>query len=132
MHQANLYHTFGSGIAATIKKMYPSAYEADLSTPYGDTSKLGSYSGANINGITIINLYSQIGISAKHRTTDYASMGKGMEKVRSWLSDLDNVRLGIPHGIGCGLAGGDWDTVRVIIEKVFGDCQFDVIVCRKN
>jgi O-acetyl-ADP-ribose deacetylase (regulator of RNase III) len=132
VHQANLYHTFGSGIAYAIKQKYPEAYNADLNTSYGSLSKLGSYSAAQTKyGPCIINLYSQVGISSKERTTDYYHLERGLWRVRLWLREQPNPTLGIPYRIGCGLAGGTWEIVENSIHRVFEQAPFDVLICRR-
>ena len=42
----------------------------------------------------------------------------------------NNTVLGIPNGMGSALAGGDWGIVRAIIESVFHDANFDVVICK--
>lgn len=136
VHQTNLYHIFGSGIASEIKKRYPYAYAADCKTTKGDRDKLGSFTlgyDVKLMGPDIINLYSQDGISATHRTTHYAAMGKALFDLERWICDNrhpDDQTVGIPHGIGCGLAGGDWNVVRPIIESAFGNSAIKAVICR--
>jgi O-acetyl-ADP-ribose deacetylase (regulator of RNase III) len=137
VHQANLYHTFGSGIAKQIRERFPAAYSADLSTKHGDMSKLGSFSMAMISPSdcrVVINMYSQVGISSTDRTTDYGYMEKSFMAIRDWLdqenlSDGNDVVLGMPYRIGCGLAGGDWDRVSSLIVSIFSRASFDTVIC---
>lgn len=129
VHQANLYHTFGSGIAAQIKAKYPEAYAADCQMPYGDKSLLGRWSMARTSGPIVINLYSQIGIGGQDRRTSYDAMFEGLTRLRHFLGNSDN-KLGIPHGMGCGLANGSWRVVSSIIEDVFTDCLLRVVICK--
>lgn len=129
IHQANLYHTFGSGIAAEIKRRFPEAYDADKLTIYGDKKRLGTFSFAKSKGITIVNLYSQDGIGGKDRRTDYVSMLVGLEAIREWVPATHKTPVvGIPFKIGCGLANGDWNIVRPIIEGTFSKVPYKVII----
>jgi hypothetical protein len=41
-------------------------------------------------------------------------------------STLYGMSIAIPFNLGCGLAGGNWDTVDKIIEDVFDD--YDVTI----
>ena len=134
VHQANLYHTIGSGIAAVIKKRFPYALEVDKLTHRGARSKLGWFTVAfppeGQKLPVIINLYSQDGISATQRTTHYAAMGKAFFDLDECLNDEKDLVLGIPYGIGCGLGGGDWAVVLPIIESVFEKSPVRVVVCK--
>jgi O-acetyl-ADP-ribose deacetylase (regulator of RNase III) len=35
--------------------------------------------------------------------------------------------IGLPQ-IGCGLAGGDWEIVKKIIQDEFADCNVTVVI----
>jgi O-acetyl-ADP-ribose deacetylase (regulator of RNase III) len=143
-HQANLFHTFGSGIAKEIKERYLRAYEADKRTIYGDRLKLGQYSQSSHperrgepNFPTIVNIYSQDGIGGQDRQTNYAALGSALLQLERELQGLyamsgGKVKLGIPHRIGCGLANGDWKVVRAVIESAFGASPVPVIICKKD
>ena len=43
-HQANCQNTFGSGIARTIREMYPDAYKADCDAAIEKVNTLGRFS----------------------------------------------------------------------------------------
>lgn len=129
VHQANLYHTFGAGIAKAIKEKFPRAYEADLMTRKGTTTKLGNFS----IGITdptkpvVVNLYSQRGMSL----TSYDAMAEGLGRLALILSNLPSVkRVGFPYGMGCGLADGNWEIVKTIIEQAFKDTDFEIVIVK--
>lgn len=135
VHQANLFHTFGAGLARAILQKFPEAYEADKQTPHGDASKLGSYSAAKVidaKGTSIrfiVNLYSQAGLGGNQRQTSYDAMVDALTKLRDKLEARpDNLTLGIPFQLGCGLANGDWAIVRNIIEVVFGKSRIPVFI----
>jgi len=49
-------------------------------------------------------------------------MEKCLNYVKLWASNND-LSIAIPYKIGCGIANGDWDIVRKIIEKVFNDYE---------
>jgi len=134
VHQCNLMHIFGAGIALEIKETFPEAYEADKQTPKNDISKLGKYSYAITPTFLIFNMYSQLGLSRHTRTTSYSHMEIAFKKIKN---DLQNnifglkmpITLGMPYKIGCGLGGGNWEDVEKIIKNVFTDATFDVIIC---
>lgn len=140
-HQCNLYHTFGSGIANTIKEKFPWAYEADIIHGIkGDMGRLGSYGIVDDPKCTrhgIINLYCQTGLHATDRVTHYAAMGKVLfdleqKFVRDHFPGDNPTVIGIPYGIGCGLANGQWPIVEHLIYSAFEDSFVHVVICRLN
>ncbi len=138
VHQANLFHTFGAGIARSIREKFPEAYAADCKTNNGDPNKLGTFSTAQITDQRnttieyIVNLYSQTGLGSKDRQTSYDYMVVGLEALKERLDKRHaagkKVCLGIPFQIGCGLANGSWTVVHAVIESIFKDAPYDVCI----
>ncbi len=116
IHGCNCFCAMGAGIAKAIKSEFPSAYEADLATPKGDNSKLGTFSSATIlkNGaeLTVINAYTQYHWKGRGNKADYVALKAVFTKVKNQYSGK---RIGYPL-IGAGLAGGDWNIISEIIE----------------
>lgn len=136
VHCANIYHTFGSGIAYFIKQKYPEAYQADLDTEHGCESKLGDYSKATIDKNRVLyNLYAMWGIGNDghplHRNLSYDHFYNGMYKIccDAGLNKLLPIVIGVPKYIGCCRAGGNWvivDTILQELEKEFENIEFHV------
>lgn len=131
VHCANLYHTFGAGIAKIIKTKYPEAYKADMKTHYGCESKLGWFSVAKEeaeNGEikSIFNLYAQVGIGNNkdplERNCRYDYLHDGVWRICKDISESlsygEEYVLAFPHGMCCGLAGGDWSIAEAILKSV--------------
>ena len=53
------------------------------------------------------------------------AMQKGLDYIKAWARN-NNLTIAIPYKIGCGIANGDWNKVRKIIEKVFSD--YDITI----
>jgi O-acetyl-ADP-ribose deacetylase (regulator of RNase III) len=122
-HQANCFHTFGSGIAREIKERYPEAYQADLSTPKNDIMKLGTYSHCTLPQGLILNIYGQYEMSSKFIATNYDALGVAFYKINHLFSGM---HIGLPL-IGCGIAGGEWRYVRYLIEARFKDMKVTIV-----
>lgn len=128
-HQANCFHTFGSGIAKEIKQKIPGAYEADLQTSYGDINKLGTYSNSlshrnsNLHAGLVYNIYSQFSTSRLTLQTNYLALELALYKINSKHSYM---HIGLPL-IGCGLAGGDWNIVKAIIQRTLVDMKVTIV-----
>lgn len=107
----------GQGHCTVYQATFPEAYAADCRTTKGDVTKLGTISVAEVhqNGrsLHIVNGYTQFhwrGVGVK---ADYQAIRGVMKAVKSTFSGK---RIGYPK-IGAGLAGGDWTTIRRIIEE---------------
>ncbi len=129
IHQANCHHTMGGGIAARIKRKFPEAYEADLQTPCGDKSKLGTFSVAVLpSNFHIYNMYSQFFIGTG-RMTNYEAVATGLSAINRHAYNAGLKKLGLPKNMGCVLGGGDWRIVRAIIEVEFADAPIELFIC---
>jgi len=117
VHGCNCLNTMGKGIALEIKREFPEAYKADQKTKKGSRSKLGTVSFAAQHDVIIMNAYTQ-----------YAYWSKGQPKkvhadydaIRSCFASIKKGwpghKVGIPL-IGAGLANGDWNKIKGIIEE---------------
>lgn len=114
VHGCNCFCQMGAGIAKTIKQTWPEAYKADQKTIIGDKNKLGTYSFYKSPFCIIINAYTQYNYGRKKINVNYPAI----EKVFTLINkDFAGKTVGIPK-IGAGLAGGDWDKIETIINKV--------------
>lgn len=125
IHGCNCYCTFGAGIAQTISRKYPAAFEADKKTEYGSKDKLGTYSYAKaltktnpVKTFIIINAYTQ---HTCWNTPEKSNDLFEYEAFQSILDQLLGFRFGDNHYgfplIGCGLAGGDKQRILGMIEE---------------
>jgi O-acetyl-ADP-ribose deacetylase (regulator of RNase III) len=156
-HQANCQNTFGSGIARSIRMMYPEAYQADTTAAELGTNKLGNFSKTEVeliygvenkqgnNICRIYNLYGQnLGTNhAKYdRKTNYEALYCALEAMADDLRETEEDRMmfdfcrepvvGLPYLIGCGLGGGKWDIVQRLIEVAFDGYKGDVVIVKFN
>lgn len=116
IHGCNCMKLMGSGIAAQIKERYPIAYSVDCADTRKPINRLGDFTIATVIGEsmqTIINLYSQF---LPGRALDYEALILGLRKIKNIYETNKNYRIGLPQ-IGCGIAGGDWNRVKKIIEQ---------------
>lgn len=140
-HQANCQNTFGSGIARSIREMYPVAYEADCSAARAKVNTLGRCSVGyiptdnNVSSISrIYNLYGQNLYGKGTRQTNYDALYSALEGMAHDLTendmDLPVPCVGFPYQMGSFRGGGNWDIVSRLIEVAFDDYANDVIVYR--
>lgn len=122
-HQVNTYGVMGAGIAAEVKERFPEVY-----------TEYNAFCGANdqdmllravLFSITqkgfIANCFSQQGMN-----THYDAFDICMRIVKEFAEEHDNAKIAIPYKMGCGIAGGDWNTVEQIIHDVFDGSDLEV------
>lgn len=141
-HQANCQNTFGSGIARTIREMYPTAYEADTLAARDGSNHLGNFSYADIplnhrkDGSRlhrIYNLYGQNLYGKGTRQTNYDALYTALEGMRydieqTYLNTWPSI--GFPYKMGSDRGGGSWDVVSRLIEVAFDGYEGEVLIYR--
>lgn len=82
----------------------------------------------NDNGKTIANLFAQNSYGRGIRQTDYNAMKECFKMLRDSVLDGRHAgkSIALPHGIGCGLAGGDWGMVESIIDETLSECDVSI------
>jgi O-acetyl-ADP-ribose deacetylase (regulator of RNase III) len=137
IHQANCQCTMGSGVAKSVREIYPEVYKADLNTKRGDESKMGSFSFAKTHDNKIgYNLYSQfnygtVGDELVH--TNYDSMKKGLMAIREHIKANMTlpVKIAIPFKIGCVRGGEKWEKVSKLISELFDkEPDITIVICQ--
>lgn len=117
IHGCNCFCTMGAGIAKQIKREFPEAFDIDRNTGYGVKSKLGGLSYIQIerdrNKIIVVNGYIQYNYKGIKPLVDYDALKNVFKEVKILFSGLT---IGYPK-IGAGLAGGNWDIIKDIINE---------------
>jgi len=117
IHGCNCFCTMGAGIAKEIRSRYPGAWRVDQDTDSGDINKLGNWTEYQTKGFTIINAYTQFGMSNGDDVFEYISFKLILQKLAHLYGDQ---RFGLPY-IGMGLAGGDKQCITGLIEMFADD-----------
>lgn len=130
VHGCNCFCTMGKGIAKTIKEIFPKAYEEDCKTIKGDKDKLGTYSSVSVfkdSPRYIINAYTQYDYKKTYDGTDINVDYEAIRKVFVLLNkNFAGKIIGIPK-IGAGLAGGDWEKIKEIINSSTPDVEIELV-----
>ncbi|WP_297419058.1 macro domain-containing protein [Clostridium sp.] len=134
--QVNCQGVMGAGLAKQIKNKYPKVYEnyRHICQDYKNNKK--SLLGQVIFGIQtndnkiIANLCGQDKYGRDKQYTNYSALRKSLNEIYNSVTNVNSTLKGksiaIPYGIGCGLAGGNWDVVYKMIEDIFKD--YDVTI----
>lgn len=137
LHQANCYAIMGSGIAKEVKQRFPAAFEADrmFEVPVGSRERLGKFSyGWNSNNTRVVfNLYGQHRYGRDQKYTEEDMLEKAIlgafDKLSENRANPDfRIKIGLPKNMGCGLAGGDWEVVKDILQQAADEYGFDLNV----
>jgi O-acetyl-ADP-ribose deacetylase (regulator of RNase III) len=127
----------GAGLAPQIKKAFPDAWQADNATITGDIMKLGCYTSADIEindmgWVKVINAYTQYKYGRNHEDgdempVDYDAITMAMRKINH---NNKGKSIGVPL-IGAGLAGGDWNVIKKIVESELKDMKVTIVHYKK-
>lgn len=123
-HGCNCKKNMGAGIALTIKRYYPLAFQTDLnsSSTFGDLSICYDY-----DECIIINAYTQIWPGGGHGNDSnfhrYEAIRSCMQKINK---KFKGKHIGLPL-IGCGLAGLKWNKVKRILKEELKDMKVTIV-----
>lgn len=117
--QVNCKGVMGAGLAMQICIQWPVVYQRYLEFCYGNNgNKLGTYQEVLVEPkLYVVNLFGQNGYGRGKRQTNYAALAAALFSFfRDCAQKNQDVTIRLPYGLGCGLAGGDWNTVLDIIS----------------
>lgn len=124
-HGCNCFCTMKSGIAAKMAKEFGcDRYPMEMPHFRGLINKLGQIESLYKDGVFVVNAYTQYNYGTDKRYVDYDALRLCMRKINHVFKDN---HIGLPQ-IGCGLAGGDWEIVKQIIQDELVDCNVTVVI----
>lgn len=132
-HQTNCLGVMGAGIAKSIKNKWNDVY-----TQYANFCKNFNYSTGLlgkcqvcVTGETptkiVANLFGEYSFTEsvapyENRHTNYDALKAALLDLKEFCEDEDITEIGIPYKLGCGLAGGDWDSVVYpMLQELFSN-----------
>ncbi|PSV00620.1 phosphatase [Photobacterium kishitanii] len=123
IHCQNIYHSWGKGFVVPLSIAFPDAKKADLATKKGDSSKLGTYSKAEIittskKEIMILNCYCQ----KSYGQGNHFILESFKKVLKSLNTEFKGKRIAYPL-IGAGRAGGSWSEISKIIDETLTDVK---------
>lgn len=132
-HQVNCQGVMGAGLAKQIRTRYPNVYEkyCNACTRFPATDLLGKIQIITTpNKPKIANLFAQQYYGRDRKHTSYDALRMCFIKLRDYALTNNLTTIGLPYGIGCGLAGGDWKIVTRLIEDIFKPSKLTVYICK--
>lgn len=159
-HGCNCQCKMGAGIAPQMVKTfkcneYP--YQLELAMYKGDVNKLGcieahmfeiskdgnvftpirgrgytSDTPPRLFDLWVVNSYTQYNYGRNHtdgdkKPLDYEALTLCMRKINRIFAGK---KIGLPK-IGAGLAGGNWDRIKEIVQTELKDCDVTVVIYEK-
>lgn len=119
-HGCNCFHTMGAGVAGQLAKAYSPVLSIDKAgSDYGCANKLGTFTravklhGPDDHEVYCFNLYTQY---EPGPNLDYGALVNSMVELNNWANNLLVPPTIYMPRIGCGIAGGDWEKVKVLID----------------
>lgn len=114
VHQVNCKKVMGAGLALQIRRKYPQHFADYMAAE----PKLGDIVVTRIHStLYIVGVYGQYSYGRYGLHTNYSALRIAMIKAAQFAAQK-NLPLYIPYGIGCGLAGGDWNRVAAILSDI--------------
>lgn len=116
-HQVNCQGVMGSGLARQIREQWPQTYLDYRSAFEKGLLSLGSVITSEVSpGLYVAHMCGQDRYGRGKVYTDYPALVTCFGAVLA-----SGKQVYIPYGIGCGLAGGDWDIVSAAIDMYLPD-----------
>jgi O-acetyl-ADP-ribose deacetylase (regulator of RNase III) len=129
--QVNCRGVMGAGLAKQIRNKYPEVYDqyAEYCRKRPSSNLLGTFLPIYVSdGKIIANLFGQNNYGTKpERYIHYTSLITAFRGLAKFAL-LDNKSIAIPYGLGCGLAGGNWNAVFSIIEETLDNKDLCVAI----
>lgn len=120
-HQVNCKGVMGAGIAKQLRSKYIGLYDHYKLYLASTPRPLGTVSLYHEQGKPLVaNIYGQDGYGRYGVHTDYDALASALSELY-YVAHVHGMNVGLPYGIGCGLAGGDWKIVYRIIKDIFTD-----------
>lgn len=118
-HQVNCQGRMGSGVAKIIRSRFPEAFGEYKDVCSKGQARLGLTQYVSSKSKVIINMFAQerYGYDGK-RYTSYKAFEMCLEDIHRSVP-IGSV-IAMPYKIGCGLGGGNWDTIYEMIGYELG------------
>ena len=127
IHQVNCQGVMGSGIAKSIRAKYPQHYEDYITGGkyLGDIVRTEVSSNKHICGVFGQKYYG----ANKVRYTNYLALMSGIDIAIHGHYYHEHIIT--PKFIGCGLGGGDWNIVEMLLLDLEQMYDVEFTVCEK-
>jgi O-acetyl-ADP-ribose deacetylase (regulator of RNase III) len=127
-HGCNCFCKMKRGLAPQMDAAFGCAwYPMERPQQIGDINKLGQIDCKQLSypkGLVVVNAYTQYHWDTETKPLDYEALVLCLRKINHVFRGK---HIGLPQ-IGCHLAGGDWATVKRIIQKELVNMDVTVVI----
>jgi hypothetical protein len=128
LHVCNDVKAWGAGFVMAISKRWRAPQSFYLESPF--SNRLSIIQPVKVESdIDVINMIAQRGFPSRQRpcALDYQALHECLRHVVFAYETMENVSVHMPR-IGCGIAGGDWAKVELMIQETLSKAGFPVTV----
>ena len=132
-HQVNCLGVWGSGIAKSMREIFPDVYEQyrEICVKNKYTKLLGNTAIIQSGNRYIANMFAQerFGYDGK-RYTSYDAFYNCLVRIKEFCEENAINKIALPYKIGSDRGGADWNVIYSMIESVFAKTNIMVEICR--
>ena len=132
-HSVNCLGVMGSGVAKSVREIFPNVYEQyrEICVKNKSLDLLGHTAIIKSDNRYIANMFTQerFGYDGK-RYTSYDAFYDCLLHVRDFCEKNDINKIALPYKIGSDRGGADWNVIYSMIESVFAKTNIMVEICR--
>lgn len=130
VQQVNCQGVMGRGLALDISNKYKTVFPIykDHCNKYKPDELMGTVLFIEEGDKIIANIFGQNYYGINSRFTNYNALIRGFTRILL-RAKYD---IAIPYGIGCNLAGGDWDKLFSVLKVLAIDFPHNIIIYNKE
>lgn len=128
LHVCNDVKAWGAGFVMALSKRWRAPQSFYLESPF--SSRLSIVQPVKVESdIDVVNMIAQHGFPSRQQrcVLDYRALHECLRHVVFAYETMENVSIHMPR-IGCGIAGGDWAKVELMIQETLSKAGFPVTV----
>lgn len=126
-HQVNCRNAMGAGIAAAISEKWPivkERYKKAFENLKDWHSLLGKIQTVKIGqNRYVVNIFGQDDYGHDGVYTDYSALNRAFKQLNKRFAGQT---VAFPYGFGCGLGGGEWTDVEMLMVKLLPNCDVQI------
>lgn len=132
-HQVNCKGVMGAGLAKQLRGKFDNLFPEYKKFCKENKELLGKCQLVKVSEDQYVaNLFGQDDYGYNKKHTVYPALYRALKELKEIAMTEGFQTVGVPYGLGCGLAGGEWSTVSNILKLVFGDKESGVklVICK--
>ena len=132
-HQVNCLGVWGSGIAKSMREIFPDVYEQyrEICVKNKYSNLLGNTAIIQSGNRYIANMFAQERFGYDGiRYTSYDAFYNCLVRIKKFCEENTINKIALPYKIGSDRGGADWNVIYSMIESVFAKTNIMVEICR--